>query len=203
MPTFAIDGKYRPYADPRTNYATLKRDPKTVLAMRGFYIGRFQPFHNGHRNMVAQIAEDVDELVLGIGSADDSHSVRNPFTAGERIMMITKSLVDTDLVTYAVPIEDLDRNSVWVSHVRSMSPHFDVAYSNNPLVIQLFREADFEVRQSPMFNRDVLEGTEVRERMINGGDWESLVPEAVVEVIEEIDGIERIQMVSGSDSNGE
>ncbi|NKE37953.1 nicotinamide-nucleotide adenylyltransferase [Natronococcus sp. JC468] len=170
--------------------------------MRGFYIGRFQPFHNGHRNMVEQIAEDVDELVLGIGSADDSHSVRNPFTAGERIMMITKSLVDSDLVTYAVPIEDLDRNSVWVSHVRSMSPHFDVAYSNNPLVIQLFREADFEVRQSPMFNREVLEGTEVRERMINDGDWESLVPEAVVEVVEEINGIERIQMVSGSDSNG-
>ncbi|MFU8869916.1 nicotinamide-nucleotide adenylyltransferase, partial [Natronococcus sp.] len=158
--------------------------------MRGFYIGRFQPFHNGHRNMVEQIAEDVDELVLGIGSADDSHSVRNPFTAGERIMMITKSLVDSDLVTYAVPIEDLDRNSVWVSHVQSMSPHFDVAYSNNPLVVQLFREANFEVRQSPMFNREVLEGTEVRERMINGGDWESLVPEAVVEVVEEIDGIE-------------
>ncbi|MDG5817557.1 nicotinamide-nucleotide adenylyltransferase [Natronococcus sp. A-GB7] len=171
--------------------------------MRGFYIGRFQPFHNGHRNMVEQIAGDVDELVLGIGSADDSHSVRNPFTAGERIMMITKSLVDTDVVTYAVPIEDLERNSVWVSHVQSMSPHFDVAYSNNPLVVQLFREANFEVRQSPMFNREVLEGTEVRERMINGGDWESLVPEPVVEVVEEINGIERIQMVSGSDTNGD
>jgi nicotinamide-nucleotide adenylyltransferase len=171
--------------------------------MRGFYIGRFQPFHNGHRNMVEQIADDVDELVLGIGSADDSHSVRNPFTAGERIMMITKSLVDTDVVTYAVPIEDLERNSVWVSHVQSMSPHFDVAYSNNPLVVQLFREANFEVRQSPMFNREVLEGTEVRERMINGGDWESLVPEPVVEVVEEINGIERIQMVSGSDTNGD
>ncbi|WP_293033004.1 nicotinamide-nucleotide adenylyltransferase [Natronococcus sp.] len=171
--------------------------------MRGFYIGRFQPFHNGHRNMVEQIADDVDELVLGIGSADDSHSVRNPFTAGERIMMITKSLVDTDVVTYAVPIEDLERNSVWVSHVQSMSPDFDVAYSNNPLVVQLFREADFEVHQSPMFNREVLEGTEVRERMINDGDWESLVPEAVVEVVEEINGIERIQMVSGSDTNGD
>ncbi|WP_049926557.1 nicotinamide-nucleotide adenylyltransferase [Halopiger goleimassiliensis] len=170
---------------------------------RGFYIGRFQPFHNGHRNMVARIAEDVDELVLGIGSADDSHSVRNPFTAGERIMMITKSLVDTDLVTYAVPIEDLDRNSVWVSHVQSMSPDFDVAYSNNPLVIQLFREASIEVRQSPMFNREVLEGSEVRQRMIEGEDWESLVPDAVVEVVDEIGGIERIQMISNSDSNGE
>ncbi len=168
---------------------------------RGFYIGRFQPFHNGHYNMVKRIAEDVDELVLGIGSAGDSHSTRNPFTAGERIMMITKSLVEFDLVTYAVPIEDLDRNSVWVSHVQSMSPDFDIAYSNNPLVIQLFREAGVDVRQSPMFNREVLEGTEVRERMIDDEDWERLVPDPVVDVVDEANGIERLQMVNDSDSN--
>ncbi len=169
---------------------------------RGFYIGRFQPYHNGHHNVIDTIAEEVDELVLGIGSAGDSHSRHDPFTAGERIMMITKSLVDYDLVTYAVPIEDLDRNSVWVSHVQSMSPDFDIAYSNNPLVIRLFEEAGVEVRQSPMFNRDVLEGTEVRDRMVDGGDWQRLVPDPVVEVIEESDGIDRIQQVSDSDSNG-
>ncbi|MGM0592454.1 MAG: nicotinamide-nucleotide adenylyltransferase [Halobacteriota archaeon] len=170
--------------------------------MRGFYIGRFQPYHNGHHYMVEEIASEVDELVLGIGSAGDSHTKRNPFTAGERIMMLTKSLVDIDITTYAVPIEDLDRNSVWVSHVQSMSPSFDVAYSNNPLVIQLFAEAGVEVRQSPMFKRDVLEGTELRDRMIRNDDWEHLVPPAVVEVVEEIGGIERIQRVSQSDSNG-
>ncbi|MFC4406975.1 nicotinamide-nucleotide adenylyltransferase [Haloarchaeobius iranensis] len=170
---------------------------------RGFYIGRFQPYHNGHHSMVETIADEVDELVLGIGSAGDSHSQHDPFTAGERIMMLRKSLVDSDLVTYAVPIEDLERNSVWVSHVQSMSPTFDVAYSNNPLVIRLFEEAGIEVRQSPMFNRDVLEGSEVRERMVEGGDWESLVPDACVEVIREIDGVERIQMVADSDTNGD
>ncbi|WP_136588489.1 nicotinamide-nucleotide adenylyltransferase [Salinigranum halophilum] len=170
--------------------------------MRGFYIGRFQPYHNGHHRMVEEIAREVDELVLGIGSAGDSHSPRNPFTAGERVMMVSKSVSDFDIVSYAVPIEDLDRNSVWVSHVQSMSPTFDVAYSNNPLVIQLFHEAGVEVRQSPMFNRDVLEGTELRDRMLSGDDWRSLVPDAVVEVIEEIDGIERIQRVSDTDSNG-
>ncbi|WP_439025526.1 nicotinamide-nucleotide adenylyltransferase [Haloarchaeobius sp. DT45] len=169
---------------------------------RGFYIGRFQPYHNGHHSMVKTIAEEVDELVLGIGSAGDSHSTHDPFTAGERIMMLTKSLQEFDLTTYAVPIEDLDRNSVWVSHVQSMSPSFDVAYSNNPLVIRLFEEAGIEVRQSPMFNRDVLEGTEVRERMIQGADWESLIPDPAVEVIREIDGIGRIQQVAESDSNG-
>jgi nicotinamide-nucleotide adenylyltransferase len=170
---------------------------------RGFYIGRFQPYHNGHHSMVETIADEVDELVLGIGSAGDSHSQHDPFTAGERIMMLRKSLVDSDLVTYAVPIEDLERNSVWVSHVQSMSPTFDVAYSNNPLVIRLFEEAGIEVRQSPMFNRDVLEGSEVRERMVEGGDWESLVPDACVEVIREIEGVERIQMVADSDTNGD
>ena len=169
---------------------------------RGFYIGRFQPFHNGHHRMVREIDDEVDELILGIGSAGDSHTRHDPFTAGERIMMITKSLVDVDLVTYAVPIEDLNRNSVWVSHVQSMSPNFDVAYSNNPLVIQLFEEAGIEVRQSPMFNREELEGTEVRERMVEGKDWRSLVPAPVAEVIDEIDGITRIQRVSKTDANG-
>jgi nicotinamide-nucleotide adenylyltransferase len=169
---------------------------------RGFYIGRFQPYHDGHHSMVSEIAEDVDELVLGIGSAGDSHTTHDPFTAGERIMMVTKSLRELDMTTYAVPIEDLDRNSVWVSHVQSMSPAFDVAYSNNPLVIRLFTEAGIEVRQSPMFNREVLEGSEVRERMIEGGDWESLLPDPAVNVIEEIGGVNRIQQVSETDSNG-
>ena len=175
-------------------------DASLTRGMRGFYIGRFQPYHDGHHRMVTEIADDVDELVLGIGSAGDSHTPRNPFTAGERVMMVTKSVVDPDITTYAVPIEDLDRNSVWVSHVQSMSPAFDVAYSNNPLVIQLFSEAGVEVRQSPMFNRDVLEGVELRTRMIEGGDWRSLVPTAVVDVIEEIGGIERIQRISDTDA---
>jgi nicotinamide-nucleotide adenylyltransferase len=171
--------------------------------VRGFYIGRFQPFHDGHLAMVEHIAEEVDEVVVGIGSAGDSHSNHDPFTAGERIMMLTKGLADVDVLSYPVPIEDLDRNSVWVSHVQSMSPTFDVAYSNNPLVIQLFEEAGIEVRQSRMFNREELEGSEIREAMIEGDDWASRVPEAVVEVIEEIDGVERIQRVAKTDANGE
>jgi nicotinamide-nucleotide adenylyltransferase len=170
--------------------------------MRGFYIGRFQPYHDGHHRMVREIVSEVDELVLGIGSAGHSHSQRDPFTAGERVMMVTKSVAEFDCTSYAVPIEDLDRNSVWVSHVRSMSPSFDAAYSNNPLVIQLFEEAGVEVRQSPMFNRDVLEGAELRERMIEGGEWRHLVPEPVVDVIREVNGIERIQRVSETDTNG-
>ena len=169
---------------------------------RGFYIGRFQPYHAGHHALVERIAEDIDELVIGIGSAGDSHTTRNPFTAGERVMMATKALESFDITSYVVPIEDLNRNSVWVSHVQSMSPRFDVAYSNNPLVVELFEEAGVEVRQSKMFNRDELKGSEIRELMIAGEQWEPYVPDAVADVIHEVDGVERIQRVSSVDDGG-
>lgn len=172
-------------------------------AMRGIYIGRFQPFHNGHLSIVEGVIGEVDELVLGVGSADQSHTLENPFTAGERVMMITKATAELDIVTYAVPIEDLNRNAVWVSHIESMSPEFDVAYSNNPLVIRLFEEAGIEVRQSEMYNRADLEGSEIRDRMVAGEDWQEFLPAAVVDVIEEIDGIGRIRQVSRSDGTEE
>jgi nicotinamide-nucleotide adenylyltransferase len=171
--------------------------------MRGFYIGRFQPYHNGHHTMVETIAQEVDELVLGIGSAGDSHTARNPFTAGERIMMVTRAVreyeKDHDLVTYVVPIEDLNRNSVWASHVQSMSPRFDVAYSNNPLVIRLFEEAGIEVRQSRMFDRERLEGSDIRDRMIEGEAWRGDVPDVVAETLEEINGVQRLRTVAETD----
>jgi len=170
---------------------------------RGFFIGRFQPYHRGHHRVVEEIAADVDELVVGIGSAGESHKRNDPFTGGERVMMLTRALQELDIVTYAVPIEDIERHAVWVSHVQSMCPAFDVAYSNNPLVVRLFEEAGVEVRSSPMHNREILEGTSIRERMVRDENWEELVPEAVAGVIEEIDGIERIQKVSASDTNGD
>ncbi|MGZ7066844.1 MAG: nicotinamide-nucleotide adenylyltransferase, partial [Methanobacterium sp.] len=43
---------------------------------------------------------------------------------------------------------------------------------------------------------EIYSGTEVRRRMLAGGDWESLVPESVVDVIKEIDGISRIKDLS-------
>lgn len=167
-----------------------------MATTRGILVGRFQPFHNGHLRLVEAITTEVDELVLGIGSADASHETRNPFTAGERIMMIQKVLETHEPTIYPVPLEDINRNSVWVSHVESMSPRFDIAYSNNPLVVRLFGEAGVEVRQTEMFDRENLKGSEVRNLMQTGGDWEPYVPEPVVDVIREIDGISRIKAVA-------
>ncbi|MDI3485713.1 MAG: nicotinamide-nucleotide adenylyltransferase [Methanolobus sp.] len=168
---------------------------------RAFYIGRFQPFHLGHYSLIKDIARDADEVVIGIGSAQKSHEPKNPFTAGERVMMIKHALEDAGIKHYAIPLEDLQRNAVWVSHIISMTPPFDVVYSNNPLVVRLFQESGILVEQPPMYQREGYSGSEIRKRMLRGEDWKSLVPAAVIDVIDEIDGVNRLKSVSKSDKD--
>ncbi|AKG92477.1 nicotinamide-nucleotide adenylyltransferase [Geoglobus ahangari] len=172
--------------------------------MRAFFIGRFQPYHLGHHEVLREIFSEVEEVVIGIGSAQESHTIENPFTAGERVMMVDRAVGELmaevgERKVYIIPLEDVYRNSLWVSHVVSMTPYFNVVYSNNPLVIRLFREAGFEVRKTKLFNRVSYQGTEIRRRMICGERWEDLVPRPVVEVIEGIDGVKRLRDIAGTD----
>ncbi len=161
-------------------------------------IGRFQPFHEGHLEVVRKCARESDNLTIGIGSAQYSHYPDNPFTAGERYLMIRNTLDDQGIDNYCiVPIEDLNRYSVWVAHVASMSPPFHYVYSNNRFTRRLFEEAGYEMRESHVYNREVYSGTEVRRRMIADENWQELLPKPVVEVIEEIDGVGRLKDISG------
>ncbi|KQC04418.1 MAG: nicotinate-nucleotide adenylyltransferase [Methanoculleus sp. SDB] len=166
---------------------------------RGFYIGRFQPYHNGHQSVLTRIADLVDEIVIGVGSAQLSHERDNPFTAGERVLMITRSLADLDCPIYVIPIEDIQRNALWVSHVRSMTPPFERVYSGNPLVMRLFFEAGVETISPAMYERHTLSGTEIRRRMLGDEDWMHLVPPDVAGVIGEIGGVERLKRIADSD----
>jgi len=166
---------------------------------RGFYIGRFQPYHNGHQSVLEHIAGKVDEIVIGVGSAQLSHQVDNPFTAGERVLMITRSLTSLECPFYVIPIEDIQRNALWVAHLRSMTPPFDTCYSSNPLVVRLFSEAGINVQSTAMYKRETLSGTEIRRRMLNNEPWKTLVPPPVIQVLKEIDGVRRLRQIAGDD----
>lgn len=163
-------------------------------------IGRFQPLHNGHMEVIRKCAEESEHLTIGIGSAQYSHEIENPFTAGERYLMIDEVMKDEGMTNYCiVPIEDLNRYSLWVAQVVSMSPPFSVVYSNNPLTRRLFTEAGYEVRDSPLYNREVYSGTVVRNKMIEGDNWRSLVPKKAADIIDDIDGAGRIREIKGGE----
>jgi nicotinamide-nucleotide adenylyltransferase len=170
-----------------------------VIDLRGLLVGRMQPVHKGHLQVIKSILEEVDEVIIGIGSAQLSHTLKDPFTAGERVMMLTKSLAENGIDAskyYIIPIQDIACNSIWVAHIKMLTPPFEHIYSGNPLVQRLFVEDEYEVTEPPLFNREIYSGTEVRRRILMDEDWISLVPESVVNVIEEIDGVSRLKHLS-------
>ncbi len=113
--------------------------------------------------------------------------------------MITRALASLGCPFYVIPIEDIKRNSLWVAHVLSMTPPFDLCYSSNPLVVELFNEAEIKVQSPAMYERETLSGTEIRRRMLKDEPWKNLVPPAVVQVLKEIHGVERLRQISQKD----
>jgi len=168
------------------------------MVKRGLMIGRFQPFQLGHLEGIKEIFKEVDEVIILIGSAQYSHSFNNPFTAGERIMMVHAALMENEFDLsriYIIPLMDTNDNRIWVAHLITSVPHFAIAYTHNPLVKRLLYESNIEVKSTKYWNREIYSATEVRRRILNGENWEELVPRSVAEIIKEISGVERIQEI--------
>lgn len=52
------------------------------------FIGRFQPFHVGHKAVIDEALKRADNVIILIGSANLPRSTRNSFTVTERTQMI-------------------------------------------------------------------------------------------------------------------
>lgn len=170
--------------------------------MRGLFVGRFQPFHNGHLKIVKDLLEKVDELIIAVGSSQYSHKLDNPFTAGERITMIRGALEFENIPPskyWIIPIPDLNVHMLWVAQVIGYTPKFDIVFTNEPLTRRLFIEAGYEVGSIPYYKREIYSATEIRRRILMDEDWENLVPKPVLETITQIDGVKRIKQLASSD----
>jgi nicotinamide-nucleotide adenylyltransferase len=173
-----------------------------LLVNRGLYVGRFQPFHLGHLGAIKEVLLEVDELAIVIGSAQYSHNPSNPFTAGERLVMIRRALeeakVDISKV-WIVPVPDVHLHMLWVSALEGYTPKFNLVYSNEPLTRRLFTEAGYIVKSIPYYNRNIYMSTIIREKMIKDENWTELVPKSVANFIKEIDGVNRLRDLAQTD----
>ena len=173
-----------------------------VSENRGLLIGRFQPFHLGHLQCVRYVLKSLPEIIIAIGSAQFSHTLHNPFTAGERVTMIRLALDEAKIDAakyYLIPVRDLRIHDLWVPHLVSQTPKFEVVFSNEPVTSRLFKEAGFRVEPIPLYDREAYSSTEIRERVVNGDSWDKLVPTSVAEYIKSISGEERLRELTLSD----
>ena len=169
---------------------------------RGLLVGRFQPFHLGHLHCVQHVLNKVPEIIIAIGSAQFSHTLHNPFTAGERVTMIRLALDEVRIEAakyYLIPVRDLRIHDLWVPYLVSQAPRFEVVFSNEPVTSRLFKEAGYRVEPIPFYDRETYSSTEIRERVVRGDSWEKLVPGTVAAYIKSVFGDERLRELALSD----
>jgi nicotinamide-nucleotide adenylyltransferase len=72
----------------------------------GLYVGRFQPFHNGHKSVVKEALKHCDRLIIAVGSSQESRTKKNPFTFEERRELIWRSLKGLNDRVLIIPLPD-------------------------------------------------------------------------------------------------
>lgn len=162
--------------------------------MKALFIGRFQPFHNGHLLVLQHLSSEYQEIIIGIGSSQYTNTKENPFSCKERTRMITHSLDVVNIHNYrVVSIPDIHNPPQWVAHVLLIVSDFDVVISNNPFTKKLFSEKGYTVKGTSYFERKKYSGKEIRRRISQNEPWEDLVPQEVYKILMQIQGVERIK----------
>ncbi len=164
---------------------------------RALFIGRFQPFHLGHYNGIRKLLKKYPEVVVVIGSSEDSFTAENPFTCGERIEMIRLGFSKKDISNLViVPVPDVNDNRIWVNHLLLHIPEINDVYSNNPLVKMLFSQHGILVKSIKFHERDKKEGEKIRQLMLdNDSGWERDVPKKVADYLKSIEADKRIRKI--------
>jgi nicotinamide-nucleotide adenylyltransferase len=172
--------------------------------MRGLMIGRFQPFHLGHLELVKQILNECDEIVIALTGSQFNYIEKDPFTSGERIEMIHDTLKEDKLDLsrcFVVAIENQNNVATWAAYLKSSLPNFDKVYSGNDYVVMLLADSGYEVIHPNFHEREKFNGTKIRKMIANGDEWEQFVPQAVSKLIKKINGVKRIKTIFESDTN--
>jgi len=160
------------------------------LRKTGLFVGRFQPFHLGHLDIIKHILEENAKIIITIGSAEKNYVPENPMTAGERVLIIDETLKDEGLdpAQYCIiPIRDIDNYALWVDHLNLYVPPYDHIYTGSSIVKDCYKSTKSKHKLIKIKRKRPVSGTAIRESMLeNTRDWRTLVPTRTAELLEKI-----------------
>lgn len=156
------------------------------------FIGRFQPFHNGHLYSLKKSLELAEKVIIGIGSSQELGTKSNPWSYEQR-KKVVEAVVEIEKmgsrVEKIIPIPDYPSDEEWLKDTVLKAGIKEeegvVVVSNNEWTLRVFRDAGYPVVESGLFNRDELEGVKIRALMrANNEDWKLRVPKVVAREID-------------------
>ncbi len=149
-------------------------------------------------NNVKGMAKTCGKVIIVIGSAQESNTAKNPFTAAERKDMIQRALQDVDVIPrYDIDfreVEDMKDDGAWADAVVDACGEISSVWTGDEWTKKCFEAKEIEVKDI----KEVpgISATAIREQIVkDDGFWRDLVPEEVAKAISEIEGITRIKKI--------
>ncbi|MEK6985665.1 MAG: adenylyltransferase/cytidyltransferase family protein [Candidatus Thermoplasmatota archaeon] len=162
--------------------------------MRGLVVGRFQPLHCGHEQLIRHAVAECDEVVVAIGSSTEPQSLRNPFSFEERAAMVNAVFPTVRVV--GVP--DIHDEARWVAHCLRITGPVERAYGNDAQTLSLFEEAGIPTSSPGLRERSAWQATKLRKQMASGDQaWRGQVPDGAEKLLDSWGAPQRLRVLAG------
>lgn len=163
----------------------------------GIVIGRFQPFHLAHQDLIKHSLGLAEKVIIILGSARSASDVKNPFTPAMREEIIRACFPESADRLIFRSVRDYPYNDhVWTAEVQNIVG--EIAENDNAKIaiigffkdrssyyLNLFPQWKFEEFYSADKQKLKINATEIREKYFTDDEsWRKLIPETVEKYLE-------------------
>ena len=142
----------------------------------GLLIGRFQPIHIGHIELIKHALSNCDKLIIVIGSDSTERTERNPFLTRERIDMIKMCFTIDELSRIILcPLKDYFDNTKWSHAVNEIvNDNSNSKHNDNEIILFGFDKdnSTYYLSLFPLYKQMLVEssygsinGTDIRKKL--------------------------------------
>lgn len=122
------------------------------------FIGRFQPCHNAHVEIIRRAAALAKQVVVIIGSSFQPRTYKNPFTADERAEMLRASITDIgDRIKIEYNRDSMYNDQAWATRVQELVGKHTHRGENVGIIGHSKDETSFYLKMFPQWKHEDVE----------------------------------------------
>ena len=116
-------------------------------------IGRFQPLHNAHLEIIKRATALTDQLVIIAGSAKQPRTYKNPFTFDERRQMILAASAGLSMRVYVEPnIDTIYNDQAWAVRVQGIVSKYAILGTKTAVIGHKKDDSSFYLDMFPQWD---------------------------------------------------
>lgn len=126
-------------------------------------IGRFQPFHNAHLEIVRRATALCNKLVIITGSANQPRTYKNPFSSQEREMMIrdaTRGMLGSITIAVEANPDTIYNDQAWAVRIQALVAKHTTAGEKIAVIGHKKDESSFYLDMFPQWGFENVEEIE-------------------------------------------